>query len=111
MSGLNGGAPVLDIRNLSAGYNHVPAIEDITLQATQGQILGIIGPNGSGKSTLFKVVLGLLRPWRGEVLVFGKPSPPNDPSSATCPKWNWWTGTFLSPSEMWPLWDVTDDWG
>ncbi len=41
---------------------------------SQGEIVGIIGPNGSGKSTLFKVVLGLLKPWRGEVRVLGEPS-------------------------------------
>ena len=69
----NGSDAVLDIKGLWAGYNRVPALEDITLQAHQGQILGIIGPNGSGKSTLFKVVLGLMRAWRGEVKVFGRP--------------------------------------
>ena len=59
---------------LWAGYNRTTALEDITFQVSQGEILGIIGPNGSGKSTLFKVILGLLRPWRGEMLVFGQPS-------------------------------------
>ena len=69
-----GGAPVLSINGLWAGYGSTIALEDITLQVSQGGIMGIIGPNGSGKSTLFKVVLGLLRPWRGEVMVFGRPS-------------------------------------
>ena len=71
---INGGAPALSIRGLWAGYNRTTALEGITLQAPEAGILGIIGPNGSGKSTLFKVILGLLRPWRGEVLVFGQPS-------------------------------------
>ena len=74
MSQGNGSPPVLDIRGLHAGYSRTIALEDIDLQVSQGEILGIIGPNGSGKSTLFKVILGLLRPWRGEVLVFGQPS-------------------------------------
>ena len=74
MSYDNGETPAVDIRDLWAGYNCTAALEDVSLQAHQGQILGIIGPNGSGKSTLFKVILGLLRPWRGEVLVFGRPS-------------------------------------
>ena len=69
-----GGDPVLSINGLWAGYGPTVALENITLQVFQGGITGIIGPNGSGKSTLFKVVLGLLRPWRGEVLVFGQPS-------------------------------------
>lgn len=75
MGDANSFPPVLDIKGLWAGYhNHTPALEDINLRVSQGDITGIIGPNGSGKSTLFKVVLGLLRPWRGEVLVFGQPS-------------------------------------
>ena len=70
----NGSAPVLDVRGVWAGYNRTSALEDVSLQVADGEILGIIGPNGSGKSTLFKVILGLLRPWRGEVSIFGQPS-------------------------------------
>ena len=68
-------SPVLDIKGLWAGYNGTTALDDVTLQVSHGEILGIIGPNGSGKSTLFKVILGLLKPLRGEVLLFGQPSP------------------------------------
>ena len=67
----NGNQPVVDIRGVWAGYNGTTALEDINLQVAQGEIMGLIGPNGSGKSTLFKVVLGLLKPWRGEVRLFG----------------------------------------
>ena len=74
MSQINGTLPMLDIRGLWAGYNRTAALEGITLQVSEGEILGIIGPNGSGKSTLFKVILGLLRSWRGEVLICGQPS-------------------------------------
>ena len=74
MSQVNGTPGALDIKGLWVGYNHAPALEGVTLQVPQGEILGIIGPNGSGKSTLFKVILGLLKPWRGEVFVFGQPS-------------------------------------
>ena len=69
----NGSTPVLDIREVWAGYNRTSALEDVSFQVADGEILGIIGPNGSGKSTLFKVILGLLRPWKGEVSVFGEP--------------------------------------
>jgi len=68
------GQPVLDIRGLWAGYKSTTAIEDITLQVGQGEILGILGPNGSGKSTLLKTILGLMKPWRGQVTAFGQPS-------------------------------------
>ena len=64
--------PALEVRGVWAGYNHQPALEDITFQVAQGDMLGVIGPNGSGKSTLLKSVLGLVEPWRGEVTVLGR---------------------------------------
>ena len=70
----NGHDPVLDIKGLWAGYKSITALENITLQVAEGEIMGVIGPNGSGKSTLFKVILGLVEPWHGEVLLFGQPS-------------------------------------
>ena len=73
MSGTNSEPPVLDIRGVWAGYNGTVALEDVSLQVSRGEILGVIGPNGSGKSTMFKVVLGLLKPWKGRVEVFGQP--------------------------------------
>ena len=76
MNQANGGHPALEIKGLWAGYNRTTALEDINLQVSPGEIVGIIGPNGSGKSTLFKVILGLVRPWRGEAYVFAQPSPP-----------------------------------
>ena len=65
--------PALEIKGLWAGYDHAPALEDVSFQVPQGDILGIIGPNGAGKSTLFKAVLGLLSPWKGQALIFGQP--------------------------------------
>lgn len=66
--------PALEIKDLIAGYKRTTALKDVTFQAPQGEIVGIIGPNGAGKSTLFKAVLGLLKPWSGESLIFGHPS-------------------------------------
>ena len=65
----------LEVRGLWTGYNHHAALEDITFQVAQGEIVGIIGPNGSGKSTLIKSAIGLVKPWRGSVSVLGQPSP------------------------------------
>ncbi len=64
----------LDIRGLWTGYGKRPALKDITFQVESGEVIGIIGPNGSGKTTLLKSVLGLIRPWQGEVLVLGEPA-------------------------------------
>ena len=46
-------------------------LEDINLQLEPSDFLGLIGPNGGGKSTLLKVMLGLIKPDRGEIRIFG----------------------------------------
>ena len=65
--------PALTIEGLSVRYNGHPALEDVTLQVSKGDILGIIGPNGAGKSTLLKTVLGLVPAWQGRIRVLGEP--------------------------------------
>jgi ABC-type Mn2+/Zn2+ transport system ATPase subunit len=61
------------VHGVWAGYNGRPALEGIDLCLSRASMVGLVGPNGSGKSTLIKVVLGLIRPWRGEVAVLGQP--------------------------------------
>jgi ABC-type Mn2+/Zn2+ transport system ATPase subunit len=61
------------VRDLTFGYNGTPALEGVTFDVPEGSLVGLAGPNGSGKSTLLKTLLGLLRPWRGEVELFGEP--------------------------------------
>ena len=61
----------VDVRDLRAGYNSHVALEDVTFTIETGCLAGLVGPNGSGKSTLLKVMLGLHKPWSGEVLIFG----------------------------------------
>lgn len=52
----------------------VRAVDELTLTIPEGGVYGLLGPNGCGKSTTLKVVLGLLRPTRGAVRVFGLPA-------------------------------------
>jgi ABC-type Mn2+/Zn2+ transport system ATPase subunit len=59
------------VLHLSAGYNGHTALEDVTFTVEQGCLAGLVGPNGSGKSTLLRVILGLHKPWRGEVRIVG----------------------------------------
>ncbi len=49
----------------------VTAVEDFSLQVTEGEILGIAGPNGAGKSTLISLLLGYIRPTTGSVTIDG----------------------------------------
>jgi len=63
---------VLEVSNIRKTFGGIVAVDDVSLKARAGEILGIIGPNGSGKSTLFNCVLGQLRPSAGEVRIDGK---------------------------------------
>lgn len=62
----------LQVRGVWAGYDSNVALEDVSFSLEKGSLVGLVGPNGSGKSTLLKVVLGLHRPWRGSVRLFGE---------------------------------------
>jgi len=63
---------VLEVSNIRKTFGGIVAVDDVSLKARAGEILGIIGPNGSGKSTLFNCVLGQLQPSAGEVRIDGK---------------------------------------
>ncbi len=58
----------LSIENLTFGYGNIPAIEDVNLEILKNDYLVLIGPNGSGKTTLAKILLGLIKPWSGQVV-------------------------------------------
>lgn len=59
---------LIEIKNLSAGYDRRRVLRDVNLTVYNRDFLGIIGPNGGGKTTLIKCILGLLKPTVGEIL-------------------------------------------
>jgi branched-chain amino acid transport system ATP-binding protein len=63
---------VLEVTKLHKSFGGITAVDDVSFDVKDGEILGIIGPNGSGKSTLFNCVLGQLQPTEGEVRVDGR---------------------------------------
>lgn len=63
---------IAELSDIWVGYNGRWVLKSIFLDCRAGEILGIVGPNGAGKSTLLKVILGLIRPDRGSVTLFGK---------------------------------------
>jgi branched-chain amino acid transport system ATP-binding protein len=63
---------VLEVRDLSKRFGGIHAVEGVSFEVNEGEILGIIGPNGSGKSTLFNCILGQLNPTSGEVRLDGR---------------------------------------
>ena len=62
---------VLEVRDLAKRFGGITAVDGVSFDVNEGEILGIIGPNGSGKSTLFNCILGQLRPSAGEVKLDG----------------------------------------
>jgi len=64
---------LISIRDMSFRYNSKRIILDrITAQLQPGQTVALLGPNGAGKSTLLKCMMGLLRPFSGEIRLEGK---------------------------------------
>lgn len=64
--------PIVEIRNLTKNYFNKRALDDLNLNIESGKVVGILGPNGSGKTTLIKILTGLLRQSKGEVLIDGR---------------------------------------
>lgn len=62
---------VIVTHDLQLGYKNSPLVSQVTLNIGQGEFIGIFGPNGSGKSTFLKSILGLIKPLKGTLSVFG----------------------------------------
>ena len=65
-------APILEVRDLSKSFGGISAVNGVSFDVHEGEILGLIGPNGSGKSTLFNCILGQLSRSAGEVRIDGR---------------------------------------
>lgn len=60
--------PLLEVRNVSAGYGDGTVLHDLSLTLDEGEVTALLGANGAGKTTLMRVISGLVRPSRGEIL-------------------------------------------
>ncbi len=65
------GRVLLDVRDLRAGYGHVPVLHGISLRLNEGDALGVVGHNGMGKTTLLKTIMGLLPATGGRIEIAG----------------------------------------
>jgi len=63
---------ILSVKNLSKTFNGVRAVNNISFSVAKGEIVGLLGPNGAGKTTTIQMILGLIKPTRGTITVFGK---------------------------------------
>ena len=93
--------PAVEFKNIYVNYNGLTVLEDVNFSIEPNDYLGIIGPNGGGKTTLLKAMLGLVKPSKGKVLIFGKPPAQARPSIGYVPQYT----TF---DRQYPInvWDV-----
>ena len=68
---------VIEVKNLVKKYKSIKAIDDISFDVFEGEIVGLLGPNGSGKSTTINSILSLLNFSNGSIKIFGKEMNPN----------------------------------
>jgi len=64
--------PLLEVNNITKSFGGIRALNTVSLNVNQGEILGLIGPNGSGKTTLFNIITGFYRCDNGKVLFKGE---------------------------------------
>lgn len=65
------GQPIIEVKNLTAGYGRTVVLEDINFEVRTGEVFAILGGSGCGKSTLLKQMIGLRKPMDGSVLIDG----------------------------------------
>ncbi|MEN2986330.1 MAG: ABC transporter ATP-binding protein [Thermodesulfovibrionaceae bacterium] len=63
---------IIRLKNISFSYDKTAVLQDINLEVYRGDRVGLIGPTGSGKTTLLYIIMGLLKPQKGAVEIFGK---------------------------------------
>ncbi len=67
---------IIEVKNLTKSYKKVKAIDDLSFEVKEGEILGLLGPNGSGKTTTINCLLSLLNFQKGSIKIFGEEMTP-----------------------------------
>lgn len=75
-------APLLEMRHISVAFGGVHAVNDVSIDLHEGEVLGLVGGNGAGKSTLIRTLSGAHRADSGEILIGGEPVPITNPRDA-----------------------------
>ena len=70
-------ANVIEVKYLTKEYKNLVAVDNLSFNVKEGEILGLLGPNGSGKSTTINSILALLKYSKGSIKIFGKEMKPD----------------------------------
>ena len=65
-------ADILTVSHLQKNFGHLKAVDNLSFEVREGEILGMMGPNGAGKTTVFNLLTGVLKPDSGRILFKGK---------------------------------------
>jgi ABC-type multidrug transport system ATPase subunit len=71
--------PAIKVDEMSYAYGDIKAVQGISFEVAQGEILGFLGPNGAGKSTTIKILTGQMAPKTGKASIFGVDVTKDDP--------------------------------
>lgn len=63
---------MLEVKNITGGYVNIPVLKNVSFTVGKGELVGLIGLNGAGKSTTIKQIIGLLSPYKGQILIDGQ---------------------------------------
>lgn len=63
---------IIKTKNLTKYFGNIKAVDNVNLTVRKGEIYGFLGRNGAGKTTTIKMLLGLIKPTRGEIEIFGE---------------------------------------
>jgi len=64
--------PIIAASNLTKRFRRVLAVDGLDLTVERGEVFGFLGPNGAGKSTTLRMMVGLIKPSRGKIQLFGR---------------------------------------
>lgn len=62
---------ILEVKNLGISFGGLKAVDNVSFELREGELLGLIGPNGAGKTTLFNMLSGVYTPTSGDILLDG----------------------------------------
>lgn len=93
---------IIKTENITKYFGNTPASDNITIHVNQGEVYGFLGLNGAGKTTLIRILLGMIKPDKGNISLFGR---------ALTPKFDLWNdiGYLVETPNSYPNLSVTEN--